>query len=77
MRFRKDIPKKAAVLLDFVQITPLPPSPPFGQLVQIFSDIEFQDLKVSLGLETLYDILMNIYNLKNSLMSKLLAFWRR
>ena len=41
-----------SVLLDFVQITsPLPPSPQFEQLVQLFSDIEIQDLKVSLGLK--------------------------
>ena len=34
-------------LLDFVQITSPPPQ--FGQLVQLFSDVKIQDLKVSLG----------------------------
>ena len=50
-------------LLDFVQITSPPthtPSPQFGQLVQLFSDVEIQDLKDSL----LYYIL---YNLKKQL----------
>ena len=32
------------------------PSPQFGQLVQLFSDVEIQDLKVSLGLKILYNI---------------------
>ena len=50
--------KKVTVLLDFVQITS-PPSPQFGQLVQLFSDIEIQDLKVNLELKILY-ILYNI-----------------
>ena len=51
------------LLLDFVQITP---PPPFGQRVQLFSELEIQYLKVSLGLKILY-ILYNIlykYNLK-------------
>ena len=44
---------KKAVLLDSVQIT----SPQFGQLVQLvqlFSNVKIQDLKVSLGLKILY-----------------------
>ena len=39
--------KKAAVLLDFVQITshpPPPPSPQFGQLVQLFLNAKNVDL---------------------------------
>ena len=31
-----------------------PHSPQFGKLVQLFSDVEIQDLKVSLGLKILY-----------------------
>ena len=31
-----------------------PPSLQFGQLVQLFFDVEIQDLKVSLGLKILY-----------------------
>ena len=31
-----------------------PPVPDFGQLVQLFSDVKIQDLKVSLGLKILY-----------------------
>ena len=59
----------SAVLLDFVQITSPPPPPPplqFEQLVQLFSNIEIQDLKVRLSLKIFhiqYDILY-IYNLK-------------
>ena len=49
---------KTAVLLDFVQIT----FPQFGQLVQLFSDVEIQDLKVSLGLKILY--ILYKFNLK-------------
>ena len=33
-----------------------PHSPQFGKLVQLFSDVEIQDLKVSLGLKILYMI---------------------
>ena len=52
--------KIVAVPLDFVQITsPLPPNHKFGQHVQLFSDIEIQDLRVSLGLKIL-DNLCNI-----------------
>ena len=36
--------------MDFVQIT----SHQFGQLVQLFSDVEIQDLKFNLGLKILY-----------------------
>ena len=32
----------------------LPPSPQFGQPVQLFSNLKIQDLKVSLGLKMLY-----------------------
>ena len=56
--------------MDFVQITS-PPSPQFGQLVQLFSDVEIQDLKVSLGLKVLY--ILYLYNLKDSSKLKLLA----
>ena len=31
-----------------------PPSPQFGQLVQLFSDVKIQDFKVSLELRILY-----------------------
>ena len=44
--------EKTAILLDIVQITS-PPSPQFGQLVQLFSDVKIQDLKVSLELKIL------------------------
>ena len=55
--------EKTAVLLDFVQITSRPPH--FGQLVQLFSDVEIQDLKVSLELKYyMYYIMFYIYNLK-------------
>ena len=53
--------KKFAVLLDFVQITSPPPPPPFGQLVQLFSDVEIQDLKVSLGLKMLCILYIILY----------------
>ena len=49
------IPEKTAVLLEFVQITS-PPSPQFGKLVQLFSDVKIQDLKISLGLRIIYSI---------------------
>ena len=35
---------------------PPPPSPQFGQLVQPFSAAEIQDLKVSLGLNSIYTL---------------------
>ena len=38
--FREGVPKKATVLLDFVQIT----SPQFGQLVQLFLNAKNVDL---------------------------------
>ena len=45
--------------------SPRPPSPQFGQLVQLFSDIQIQDLKDSLGLKILYvlHIILHIYKL--------------
>ena len=52
IKIRDVLTKKTAVLLDFVQITPPPPQ--FRQLVQLFSDVKIQDLKVSLGLKILY-----------------------
>ena len=53
-------------LMFFWILSKLPPSPQFGQLVELFSDVEIQDLKVNLGLKILcihYNILY-IYNLK-------------
>ena len=35
-------------------LSPPPPLPQFGQLVQLFSDVEIQDLKVSVGLKITY-----------------------
>ena len=57
--FRDGLAKKPAFLLDFVQITfppTPPPSPQFGQLVHLFSDVKIQDSKVSLELKILYII---------------------
>ena len=50
--------KKKCILPSIARITPLtpPPCPQFGQLVQLFSDVKIQELKVSLGLEILYII---------------------
>ena len=50
-------------LLFFWILSKLPPtpSPQFGQLVQLFSDVEIQDLKVSLGLKILYVQYIMIY----------------
>ena len=47
--------EETAVILDFVQIT-FPPilSPQFGHLVQFFSNVKIQDLKVSLGQKIIY-----------------------
>ena len=45
---------KTAILLGFVQITSTPP--PKGQLVQLFSEVKIQDLKISLGLRIIYSI---------------------
>ena len=71
--------KKVAVLLDFVQITSPPsPSPQFGQLAQLFSDVKIQDLKVSLGLKILY-IHYNIlykYNIREAFKNYLADFFR-
>ena len=47
--------EKNDVLLDFFQITlppALPPTPQFGQLVKLFSDVKIRDLKVSLEQKT-------------------------
>ena len=58
--------KNPAVLMDSVQITS--PLPQLGQLLQLFSDVKIQDLKVSLGQKILfihYDILYT-YNLKKT-----------
>ena len=46
----------------FLALPELTPSLQFGQHVQLFSDVEIQDLQVSLGLEILY--ILYIYNLK-------------
>ena len=45
-----------------------PPSPQFGQLGPLFSDVKIQDLKVSLELKILYILydILYICNLKNS-----------
>ena len=60
--------EKNDFVLDFVQIISTHPlSPKFGQLVQLFSDVEIQDLKVSLGLKILY-----IYNLKKQFKDKMM-----
>ena len=51
----------------------------FPQLVPLFSDVEIQDLKDSLGLKILcvLSIVLHVHNLKNSLKFKLLAFWKK
>ena len=67
--------EKTAVLLDFVRLWPTPLSPIWTTFTT-FSDVEIQDLKVSLGLKILY-ILYDIYNLKRNLKFTLLAFWRK
>ena len=61
--------EKNDVLLDFFQITlppALPPTPQFGQLVKLFSDVKIQDLKVRLELKILYLLynILHIYILK-------------
>ena len=67
--------ERTAVLLDFVQITLLPPSQQFRQLVQLFYDVDrIQDLKVTIYYCIPYNTLY--IQLKNSLKLKLLAFWR-
>ena len=68
---------KTAVLLNFVQITSAPPpSSQFGKLVQFFSGVKIQDLKVSLELKTLYILynILYIYNLKTVKISNYLHF---
>ena len=49
-------------------LNPPPPSPQFGQLGPLFSDVKIQDLKVSLELRILYVLynILYICNLKNS-----------
>ena len=42
---------------------PPPPSSQFRQLVQLFSDVKIQDLKVSLGLKILFIHLGNNFDL--------------
>ena len=44
-----------------------PPSPQFGQLGPLFSEVEIQDLKISLELRILYILynILHISNLKN------------
>ena len=73
--------KKVAVLLDFVQITS--PHPQFGQLVPLFfnaknvnlSDIQNDSLsKILLKQRQNTCFVGHVYNLKNSLKFKLLAF---
>ena len=66
VQLRGGILKKSAVILDFV-------------LVQLFPNVEIQDLKVSVGLKIPYMHFntLNIYiQPKNILTFKLLAFWR-
>ena len=48
-----------------------PPAPQFGKLVQLFSDVKIQDLKVNLELKRLYILynILYIYNLKTVLSS--------
>ena len=41
--------------------SPPPPSPKFGQFVQLFSNVAIQDLKESLGLKILYVICIILY----------------
>ena len=50
-------------------IAPITSSSQFENFVQLFFDVQIQDLKVSLGLKV-----QNIYNLNNSFKLKLLAF---
>ena len=63
----------------FVQ-SPPPTPPQFGQLVQLFSDVEVQNLKDSLWLKPAYVIYIipYIYHLKNSLKFKLMPIiWKK
>ena len=46
--------------MDFVQITS-PPFPQFRQLVQLFSEVEIQDLNDSVGLKILYVLYIILY----------------
>ena len=54
---REDVPKKTAVLLDFVQITS-PPSPQFGQLAQLCLNAKNLDLS-DIRNDSLSKILLN------------------
>ena len=58
---------KTAILLDIVQITS-PPSPQFGQLVQLFSDVKIQDLNISS--EQKYNMRNKVEKLKDEIMEK-------
>ena len=51
--------KKAAILLDFVQITS-PPSPQFGQLVQLFLNAKNVDLR-DIQNEWTYEMVLKIW----------------
>ena len=52
---RESFKKKAAILLDFVQIPPPPsPSPQFGRLVQLFLNAKSVDLS---GIQNVYYLL--------------------
>ena len=75
--------------MDVVKITPhshLPPLPQLGQLVQLFlnaKNVDLSDIQNDLLSKILLKSRQNtcfvghVYNLKNSLMFKLLAFWRK
>ena len=54
--------KKLPFFWNLSKLHPPAPTPQFGQIVQLFSDVEIQDLKVSLGLKMLcihYDLYTN------------------
>ena len=54
---REGILRKTTVLLDFVQITSHP-SPQIWTTYTFFSDVEIQDLKISLGLKKHFYIMI-------------------
>ena len=54
MEHREGLLRKNCCSFGFCPNFLLPPSPPFGQLVQLFSDAKIQDLRVSLELKILY-----------------------
>ena len=67
-QLREDINKKNVFFRALPELPKPPPWPQFGQLGPLFSEVEIQDLKISLELRILY-ILYNILyicNLKNS-----------